>query len=113
MTQTSQETQLALHEQRISAIEISSTRVESKIDLLIERIDNRFVTKVEYERDVKAQKEVNKTLMSELELIKESMVTQEEMKSYQRSQFWQKIMTSISSILITVFAALVIYELTK
>lgn len=113
MTQKSQETQLALHEQRISAIEISSSRVESKIDLLIERIDNRFVTKVEYERDVKAQKEVNKALMSELELIKESMVTQEEMKSYQRSQFWQKVMTSLSSVLLTIFAALVIYELTK
>jgi SNF2 family DNA or RNA helicase len=104
------ETQLALHEQRISAIEASSSRVESKIDLLIERIDNRFVTKLEYERDVKNQKEVNQTLIEEMEKIKDCMISQEQMKSYQRSQFWQKFLTAIGTASIT---AILIYEITK
>jgi hypothetical protein len=104
------ETQLALHEQRISAIEASSSRVESKIDLLIERIDNRFVTKLEYERDVKNQKEVNQTLIEEMEKIKECMVSQEQMVTYQRSQFWQKFLTAIGTAAIT---AILVYELTK
>jgi hypothetical protein len=104
------ETQLALHEQRISAIEISTSRVEGKIDLLIERIDNRFVTKQEYEKDVKDQKAVNDTLISEVDAIKTCMVTQEQMKSYQRSQFWQKFLTAVGTALIT---AVVVYEATK
>ncbi len=109
MTKTT-ETQLALHEQRISAIEISTSRVEGKIDLLIERIDNRFVTKQEYEKDVKDQKAVNDTLISEVEAIKTCMVTQEQMKNYQRSQFWQKFLTAVGTAFIT---ALVVYEATK
>jgi hypothetical protein len=109
MTKT-HETQLALHEQRITAIEASSTRVEGKIDLLIERIDNRFVTKIEYERDVKNQKEVNQTLIEEVEKIKECMVTQKQMKGYQRSQLWQKFLTSVATAVIT---AILVYEATK
>lgn len=112
MTKTT-ETQLALHEQRISAIEASSSRVESKIDLLIERIDSRFVTKIEYERDVKAQKEVNQTLIEEVEKIKECMVTQEQMKGYQRSQLWQKFFTAVGSAIITLTIAFIVYETTK
>ena len=112
MTKTT-ETQLALHEQRISAIEISTSRVEGKIDLLIERIDNRFVTKQEYEKDVKDQKAVNSTLISEVEAIKSCMVTQEQMKSYQRSQFWQKVFTALGSAIITLTIAFLMYEVNK
>jgi len=110
MTMKTHETQLALHEQRISAIEASSSRVESKIDKLIDRIDNRFVTKIEYERDVKNQKEVNQTLIEEVEKIKECMVTQKQMRGYQRSQLWQKFLTAIGTALIT---AILVYEATK
>jgi phage shock protein A len=109
MTKT-HETQLALHEQRITAIEVSSSRVESKIDKLIDRIDNRFVTKLEYERDVKNQKEVNQTLIGEVEKIKECMVTQKQMKGYQRSQLWQKFLTALGTAVIT---AILVYEATK
>jgi len=107
------ETQLALHEQRISAIEASSTRVESKIDLLIERIDNRFVTKQEYERDVKEQKVVNETMIDELEQVKRCMVTQEQMKYYQRSQFWQKVMTFLGGVGVSIITAVLLYEVSK
>jgi hypothetical protein len=112
MTKTT-ETQLALHEQRISVMEVSATRVESKIDLLIERIDNRFVGKTEYEKDVEDQKAVNKTLVDEVELIKQAMVTKEQMKTYQRSQFWQKFFTAIGSAIITLTIAFIMYEINK
>ena len=112
MTKT-QETQIALHEQRISAIEISSSRVESKIDLILEKLSTTVVTKSEYEKDVEAQKEVNDTVEKELESIKKNMVTKADMENYNRSQFWQKVMTSAGTAFITITIALIVYELTK
>jgi hypothetical protein len=62
---------------------------------------------------VKSQKEVNKTLVEEVDLIKQSMVTQEQMKSYQRSQFWQKFFTALGTAIITLTIAFIMYEVNK
>jgi hypothetical protein len=45
-----------------------------------------------------------------MEKIKECMVSQEQMVTYQRSQFWQKFLTAIGTAAIT---AILVYELTK
>lgn len=110
---TSQETQIAVHEQRLNSLEAAYPRFESKIDQILEKLSTTVVTKIEYEKDVKAQKEVNCTVESELEAIKNSMVTQEDMKQYQKSQFWQKVMTGIGSIGMAALIAVVLYELSK
>jgi chromosome segregation ATPase len=112
MTKT-QETQIALHEQRLNSLESAYPRFESKIDQILEKLSTTVVTKVEYEKDVKAQKEVNCTVESELEAIKNSMVTQEDMKQYQRSQFWQKLVTYLGGIGSAVLLAIVLYEISK
>ena len=107
------ETQLALHEQRLNTLEAAYPRFEAKIDQILEKLSTTVVTKSEYEKDVKAQKEVNCTVESELETIKNSMVTQEDMKQYQRSQFWQKVMSVLGGIGISAITWLVINELTR
>ena len=108
-----QETQIALHEQRLNSLEAAYPRFESKIDQILEKLSTTVVTKVEYEKDVKAQKEVNCTVESELEAIKNSMVTQEDMKQYQKSQFWQKFMSVLGGIGISAITWLVIYEISR
>lgn len=112
MTKTN-ETQIALHEQRLNSLEAAYPRFESKIDQILEKLSTTVVTKIEYEKDVKAQKEVNCTVESELEAIKNSMVTQADMKQYQKSQFWQKVMSVLGGIGISAITWLVIYELTR
>lgn len=109
MTKTT-ETQIALHEQRINTLELAYPRFENKIDQILEKLSTTVVTKVEYEKDVKSQKEVNKFVEEELETIKSCMVTKAQMDNYNRSQFWQKFVTGVGTAIIT---ALIVYELTK
>lgn len=104
------ETQIALHEQRINTLELAYPRFESKIDQILEKLSTTVVLKVEYEKDVEDQKKVNKAIYAELEDIKSCMVTKSQMESYNRSQFWQKFITSVGTAIIT---ALIVYELTK
>lgn len=107
------ETQIALHEQRLNTLEAAYPRFETKIDLILEKLSTTVVTKSEYEKDVEAQKEVNDTVEKELEAIKKNMVTKADMENYNRSQFWQKVMTSAGTAFITITIALIVYELTK
>lgn len=104
------ETQIALHEQRLNTLEAAYPRFETKIDLILEKLSTTVVTKIEYEKDVKAQKEVNRIVEEELDTIKSTMVTRSQMNSYNRSQFWQKFLTGVGTALIT---AIVVFEATK
>lgn len=104
------DTKIALHEQRLNTLELAYPRFETKIDLILEKLSTTVVTKVEYEKDVKDQKAVNKVVENELETIKSTMVTKAQMDMYNRSQFWQKFLTAVGTALIT---ALVVFEATK
>jgi hypothetical protein len=110
---TTPETQIALHEQRLNTLEAAYPRFETKIDLILEKLSTTVVTKVEYEKDVEAQKEVNDTVEKELEIIKKCMVTKTEMQSYNRSQFWQKLLTYVGGIGSAALIAVVLYEVSK
>lgn len=107
------ETQLALHEQRITAIEKYSSRVENKLDILIEKIDNRFIGRIEYRKDVEDQTKINISVKKELDEIKDTMVTKEDMEAYQKSQFWQKVMTFFGGLFMSAVTWLILYELSK
>ncbi len=107
------ETQLALHEQRLNTLEAAYPRFEAKIDQILEKLSTTVVTKTEYEKDVKAQKDVNQFVESELEAIKNSMVTQQDMQQYQRSQFWQRFMSFLGGAGGTVILGIITYELYK
>lgn len=109
----SSETQLALHEQRISAIEKYSTRVESKLDILIEKIDSRFIARTEYRKDVEDQTAINISVKNELDQIRDTMVTTKDMKRYQKSQFWQKIMTFLGGLGLSAITWIILFELAK
>lgn len=106
-----QETQIALHEQRLTSLEAAYPRFESKIDQILDKLNTTVVTKVEYEKDIKAQKEVNCTVESELEAIKNMMVTQADMQRYQKSQFWQKFMSVLGGIGVSAITWLIIREI--
>ena len=105
-----QDTRLALVEQRTTAIEMYHTRVEAKLDRLIDKLDTQVVTKKEHEADVKDIKKDYDNICKRLKEIEDNMVTQEDMKTYRSSQFWQKLLTGVGTAVIT---ALIIYELTK
>jgi septal ring factor EnvC (AmiA/AmiB activator) len=107
------ETQIALHEQRLNTLEAAYPRFESKIDQILEKLSTTVVTKTEYEKDVKAQKEVNRVVEEELETIKSTMVTISQMDAYNRSQFWQKLVTYVGGIGSAVLIAIVMYEVSK
>jgi chromosome segregation ATPase len=107
------ETQIALHEQRLTTLENAYPRFESKIDQILERLDTRVVSKIEYEKDVKDQKDVNKFVEAELETIKSTMVTKSQMADYSRSQFWQKVLTFLGGIGYAILIAVVLYEVNK
>ena len=112
MTNTT-ETQIALHEQRLNTLELAYPRFENKIDLILEKLTTTVVTKVEYEKDVKAQKAVNKVVEEELETIKSMMVTRSQMEGYQKSQLWQRIISAIGGMMITILGAVILWELAK
>jgi len=105
-----QDTRLALVEQRTTAIENFTTRFEVKLDRLIDKLDNQVVTKKEHEADMKNIKADYDSICRRLKDIEDNMVTQEDMKTYRSSQFWQKLITAVGTAVIT---ALIIYELTK
>lgn len=107
------ETQIALHEQRLNTLEAAYPRFEAKIDQILEKLSTTVVTKAEYEKDVKSQKEVNILVENELETIKSTMVTKSQMEAYQRSQFWQKAMSVLGGIGISAITWLVIFEIGK
>lgn len=102
----SQETQLALHEQRINAIEAYHVRIDTKLDQLIEKLDNQFVLQRNYEKDIKQ-------VEARLQEIESSMVTQSDMKQYQKSQLWQKFMSGLGGIGIAALTWLILFELAK
>lgn len=110
---TPAETQLALHEQRITAIEKYSSRVENKLDILIEKIDSRFIARTEYRKDVEDQTAINISVKKELDQIRDTMVTTKDMKTYQRSQFWQKVMTFAGGICMSAITWIILFELSK
>lgn len=112
MTKTT-ETKIALHEQRLNTLEAAYPRFEAKIDQILEKLSTTVVTKAEYEKDVKSQKEVNKIVEDELTKIREEMVTQKDMKNYQRSQFWQRFMSFLGGAGGTVLLGIITYELYK
>jgi hypothetical protein len=108
-----QVTQLALHEQRISNMENYQSKIENKIDQLLTKLDNQYVLQKNYEKDLKILITKDTEVEQRLQCISETMVTLDQMKSYTRSQFWQKVMTSAGTAVITLVVALIVYELTK
>lgn len=112
MTQN-QETQLALHEQRISAIELYHTKIDAKLDKLLERLDNQYVLQKNYEKDLKQINEQDTQINEKLAIIEQEMVTKEQMKQYQRSQLWQRFMTFLGGVGTAALTWLIIYELQK
>ena len=109
MTKT-QETQIALHEQRITAIEVYHKTVDKKLDIILDKMDNQFVTQRNYEQDLKRFLKTDIEIETRLTQIEKNMVTQGDMRSYRSSQFWQKFVTGVGTAIIT---AVIVYELTK
>lgn len=109
----SQETQLALHEQRIGNLEAVMPRIESKIDSLIDKIDDAYVTRKEYTKDYTEQEKLNTKISEELEEIKETMVCKKDFKEYNKSQFWQKALTFFGGLGSAVLLWFIIEELKK
>lgn len=109
----STETQLAVHETRITALESSTGRIEKKIDTILERMDLRFLYKDEYEKQLLAQNKTNCEVLDKLDEIERTMVTQEQMAGYRRSQLWQKVMSGLGGILLSALTWLVLYEVAK
>ena len=109
MTKT-QETQIALHEQRITAIEVYHKTVDKKLDIILDKMDNQFVTQRNYEQDLKRFLKTDIEIETRLTQIEKNMVTQGDMRSYRTSQFWQKFVTGVGTAIIT---AVIVYELTK
>ncbi len=112
MTKT-QETQIALHEQRITAIEVYHKTVDKKLDIILEKMDNQFVTQRNYEQDLKRFLKTDIEIETRLTQIEKNMVTQEQMKYYQRSQFWQKVMTFLGGVGVSIITAVLLYEVSK
>lgn len=108
-----QDTRLALVEQRTTAIEMYHTRIEAKLDRLIDKLDNQVVTKKEHEADMKNIKADYDSICKRLKDIEENMVSQDDMKSYTRSQFWQKVMTAIGTMFFTIMGGIILWELTR
>lgn len=104
------ETQLAVHEQRITAIEVYHKTVDKKLDIILEKMDNQFVTQRNYEQDLKRFLKTDIEIETRLAEIEKNMVTQDDMRTYRSSQFWQKLITAVGTSVIT---ALIIYEFTK
>lgn len=102
----SQETTLALHEQRITAIEAYHVKIDHKLDVLIEKLDNQYVLQKNYEKDFR-------NIDSRLKDIENGMVTQSDMAGYRKSQFWQKAMSVLGGIGISAITWLVLYEIAR
>lgn len=82
MTKT-QETQIALHEQRITAIEVYHKTVDKKLDIILEKMDNQFVTQRNYEQDLKRFLKTDIEIETRLAEIEKNMVTQDEFEKFQ------------------------------
>lgn len=104
------ETQLAVHEQRITAIEVYHKTVDKKLDIILEKMDNQFVTQRNYEQDLKRFLKTDIEIETRLAEIEKNMVTQDDMRTYRNSQFWQKFVTGVGTAIIT---AVIVFELTK
>lgn len=110
---TSQETQIAVHEQRITALELSTGRIEAKIDTLLERMDTRFLYKDEYEKQLARQNKTNCDVLNKLDEIETTMVTQKQMSSYQKSQLLQKLMTFLGGVGASIIGWVLLFEVSK
>ena len=110
---TTTETQLAVHEQRIAALELSTGRIETKIDTILERMDVRFLYKDEYEKQLVRQNKTNCEVLDKLQEIENTMVTQKQMSSYQKSQLLQKLMTFLGGVGASIIGWVLLYEVAK
>lgn len=110
---TSQETQIAVHEQRITALELSTGRIEAKIDTLLEKMDTRFLYKEEYEKQLERQNKTNCDILKKLDEIESTMVTQKQLKGYQKSQLLQKLMTFLGGVGASIIGWVLLFEVSK
>lgn len=105
-------TLLAEHEIRLNQIERLIPDLTATLKNIDKKLDENYISRREYDKRTKDQELFNQQLKSELDSIKENMMTQDQFKDFGRSQMWQKIMTGLGGAGITIIAGLVIYALT-
>lgn len=106
-------TQLAEHEIRISSIEKLLPKIDHSLEAINRKLDDNYISRREYDKRIKDQELYNQSIKTELDTIKENMMTQEDFKEFSRSQFWQKVLTFFGGVGTAILTWFIIHELTR
>lgn len=98
------ETRLALLEQGHKQMASDIKEVKKSIDEIKTLLINNLVTQKDFN-------EYKTAIRAELEIAKEDYL--DRLSQYQRSQFWQKVMTFGGGICLTVLTTIIVYEVSK